>query len=306
MISRTFRLAVASSLLFALCFFSVELHGQNMFVRGDVDDSGEINLTDPVYLLDVLFVNWKGFPCVDAADADDSGGVEVTDAVYLLNFLFRQGLPPPPPFPACGRDPTEEGLWCRRIAVRCQNESLDELFDPLDGHEALVFVVDRSESMQNLGELDFAKSEAIRRIQSFPEDYEFAVISFDRNFIRYPEDGTLVRATQEEKLAAADWIDKVFAGSPRTCPEEALSAALTTLRQSAAVGKRIVYLGDGGATCDGRSQQATWADTLETVAAQNTEGVIIHAVAIETFMMRRRWLQAFVDASGGLLVEIDL
>ena len=49
------------------------------------------------------------------------------------------------------------------------------------------------------------------------------------------------------------------------------------------------------------------ARTLETVVAENTEGVIIHAVAIGTVQtLQRNFLQALVDASGGLLVEIDL
>ncbi len=162
--------------------------------------------------------------------------------------------------------------------------------------------------MQGRGELEIAKREIVRRIESLPEDYEFAVIFFDRGLLEYPEDGTTVRATPEEKLAATDWIASVLVGRG-TCPKEALSAALTTLGQSAAVGKRIIYLGDGGAHC-GAAQVAVMANTLDAVAAQNTEGVIIHAVfynsetAVST--VRGDFLQALVDASGGLLVEIVL
>ena len=167
-------------------------------------------------------------------------------------------------------------------------------------------MIDRSGSMQNSGELDFAKSQTIRRIEGFSEGNEFVVIFFDRSLLQYPEDGIPVRATPEEKDAATSWIASVPGGGG-TCPEQALSAALIALRQSAAAGKRIIYLGDGGATCAGSNQQVMMERTLATVAAQNTEGVIIHAVYIGvTRNVQRSFLQALVDTSGGLLVEVDL
>ena len=165
MMSQTFRLAVASVLLFAVCLLPDWLHAQRSFRRGDVDDSGRINLSDPVRILQNLFGNREvGIWCRDAADADDDGKLELTDAVYLLNFLFRRGAPPPAPFPDCGKDRTQDPLSCG--AVRCQNEGapdplLDPLFDPFDGSEAFVFVVDRSASMQDKGELTF-RSRSLR------------------------------------------------------------------------------------------------------------------------------------------------
>ncbi len=307
--SSSFRLAVAASLLFAVCLVPCGLHAQNMFRRGDVDDSGGINLTDPVHLLQALFGGGLRIRCSDAADADDSGRVELTDAVYLLNHLFRRGAPPPAPFPDCGVDPTRDSLGCNR-AVHCrieeQDRRLDTLFEPLDGREAFVFVVDRSGSMQDSGELEFAKRESIRRIESFPEDYEFAIVFFDRGLLQYPEDGIPVRATPEEKDAATRWIDSV-PGGRGTCPEAALSAALTALAESAAASKRIIYLGNGGATCNGRNEREVMETTLKTITAQNTEAVVIHAVSIGPLgTLRRTFLQALIDASGGLFVEIEL
>jgi hypothetical protein len=41
---------------------------------------------------------------VDAADTDDSGKVDITDPVYALNFLFVAGPEPPNPYPECGTE----------------------------------------------------------------------------------------------------------------------------------------------------------------------------------------------------------
>lgn len=82
------------------------------FVRGDVDGDGSRKLTDPIYLLNFLFLSGSWPDCEKAADADDTGNVDVTDAIYLLSFLFLGGPEPPPPFPDCGLDPTIDELAC--------------------------------------------------------------------------------------------------------------------------------------------------------------------------------------------------
>ncbi|MBI4603495.1 MAG: VCBS repeat-containing protein [Planctomycetes bacterium] len=84
------------------------------FVRGDANVDGMVDLSDAVTVLGVLFLGTPGtVPCQDALDADDSSGqLEITDAVYLLQFLFSGGSPPPAPYPDCGLDPTADGVTC--------------------------------------------------------------------------------------------------------------------------------------------------------------------------------------------------
>jgi hypothetical protein len=82
------------------------------FRRGDANDSGGLDITDAVFLLAHLFRGEAGPPCEKGADADDDGDLRVTDAIRILGFLFRRGEPPPAPFPACGVDPTADGLEC--------------------------------------------------------------------------------------------------------------------------------------------------------------------------------------------------
>jgi hypothetical protein len=75
------------------------------YVRGDVNADGEIDLSDPVSVLNFLFLGGARPPCEDAADTDGDGDVNITDASFFLNFLFLGGPAPPAPFPACGVAP---------------------------------------------------------------------------------------------------------------------------------------------------------------------------------------------------------
>ena len=90
------------------------------FLRGDADADGVPGLTDAVLTLDYLFRGGGEPACVKAADADDDGAVNVTDAVYLLNFLFLGRRSPPPPFPGCGIDPTNDQLACETLPENCR------------------------------------------------------------------------------------------------------------------------------------------------------------------------------------------
>jgi len=45
-------------------------------------------------------------------DIDDSGDVDLSDAVFLFGFLFLGGAPPAPPLESCGSDPTPDDLAC--------------------------------------------------------------------------------------------------------------------------------------------------------------------------------------------------
>jgi RHS repeat-associated protein len=85
-----------------------------LFRRGDANGDGQTEISDVVFVLVRLFVSGEPFPCSDAADVDDSGAVNLTDAVGLLDFLFRRRPFPAPPFLDCGLDPTGDVLSCDR------------------------------------------------------------------------------------------------------------------------------------------------------------------------------------------------
>ena len=82
---------------------------EDLFLRGDVDNNGFVNLTDAVSLLLYLFQQGNEPSCTDATDIDDNGFVNLTDGVSLLNHLFRAGpAPQAPGFLECGVDPTAD------------------------------------------------------------------------------------------------------------------------------------------------------------------------------------------------------
>jgi len=78
-----------------------------VFLRGDPDGNGAVQLTDGIFLLNFLFLGGDSPGCFDAADADNNGTIQMTDGIYLLNYLFLGGSPPPTPFDGCGPDPAE-------------------------------------------------------------------------------------------------------------------------------------------------------------------------------------------------------
>ena len=79
-----------------------------LFVRGDVDRSLVIDITDPVLILTFLLL---GGPAtgLDAHDSNDNGIVETSDSILTLTFFFLDNAhPPPPPYPNLGVDPTRD------------------------------------------------------------------------------------------------------------------------------------------------------------------------------------------------------
>ena len=91
---------------------SITVDGPSLFVRGDVNADGNVDLSDAVTTLRYLFGGSLIPACFDAADADDNGQLQLTDAVFHLGVLFRSDGAFPPPHPRCGVDRSEDGLNC--------------------------------------------------------------------------------------------------------------------------------------------------------------------------------------------------
>ena len=73
-----------------------------VFIRGDVDASGQVDHDDWTLLLDYLLNRGPAPACMEAADTNGDGRVSLDDAFYLLAYLNGTGPPPPPPFPTAG------------------------------------------------------------------------------------------------------------------------------------------------------------------------------------------------------------
>ena len=80
------------------------------FLRGDVDQSGDLQLTDSVAIFSYLFLGDREPACLAAADPHGTGEINLTSGVYLLQFLFMGGDAPAAPFPQCGRSSSAPDL----------------------------------------------------------------------------------------------------------------------------------------------------------------------------------------------------
>ena len=85
---------------------------QSLFIRGDFNFDGAIDIADAVQILFALFLGQGSSDCMDAADADDNGQVETADVVRILEYLFTSGAKIPRPFPAAGPDRTDDNMIC--------------------------------------------------------------------------------------------------------------------------------------------------------------------------------------------------
>ena len=87
------------------------------FLRGDVNSSGEVDLSDVLSLVAFQFYGGPAPECDDAADVDDNGRVDTIDVFQLLYSHMGYAAPPPSPGrDLCGLDPTSDSLGCANSA----------------------------------------------------------------------------------------------------------------------------------------------------------------------------------------------
>jgi len=235
------------------------------FLRGDVDESSRLEITDALRIFQFLFQGGGGISCQDAADVDDNGAIEIADGISLLNYLFRQGSPPPAPFPDCGNDPSDDALGCDRhegCEFRLDIPGLN-----VSG-EGVFFVIDRSRTMQDRRELGLAKREVVGLIKNFPEAVQFGVVFFETGVIKFPSEDKPAQATADLKTMAKDFVVSVRGGSG-TCQQKGLVAALKYVDASTATRNVILYLSDGGGECAGYEEHAYLKDTLDVISREN-------------------------------------
>ncbi|MBT6453585.1 MAG: hypothetical protein HOK60_11395 [Planctomycetes bacterium] len=85
---------------------------ETLFVRGDVNSDGALDIADAISSLDYLF-GAVALSCQDAADTNDDGRLDIADPIHLLGFLFSGDTAPAAPFPDCDTDPTDDLLECQ-------------------------------------------------------------------------------------------------------------------------------------------------------------------------------------------------
>jgi hypothetical protein len=118
---------------------SPRVQAEPLFLRGDVDQNGALEISDPIGTLGYLFLGSQTPGCLDAADANDDGALNLTDALYSLSFLFSGGAPIPPPYPDCGADRTPDQIGCAEAhSPRCSTPPVAIAARALSRHYVLV------------------------------------------------------------------------------------------------------------------------------------------------------------------------
>ena len=65
-------------------------------MRGDVDGSKAVDISDLTFLVDYMFGGGAAIPCPQDGDADGNGKVDISDLTFMAAYFFQQGPAPPP------------------------------------------------------------------------------------------------------------------------------------------------------------------------------------------------------------------
>ena len=150
---------------------------------------------------------------------------------------------------------------------------------PLEGN-AFVYVIDKSSSMGDSGELDIAKREVRKNVTEFSENVEFGVIFFDRNVTKYPSSGSLVYGTMPNKASAISFINSITSGQGSCC-REALISGLEMINKSKSERRILTYVGDGGGTCSDTELEPEYLRrTISSVTSANYKRAKINCIGV--------------------------
>ena len=146
----------------------------------------------------------------------------------------------------------------------------------LDG---IFYVIDRSASMQHCGELDIAKREIVRNIQELSHETEIGIVFFDRGIIKFPASGRPALATAAIKASAINFVQSIPGGGG-SCVQQGLVEGLLFANLCTGDRKVLLYVGDGGGTCNGANQQNYLNQTLSVVRSQNFQMAQIDTIGV--------------------------
>lgn len=273
------------------------------FTRGDVNQSGRIEITDAVLVLEKLFRGGGTISCDDSADADDDGALTVADPISLLIGLFRGGPPPAAPFPGCGEDPTEDDLSCA-VFEACRFTF--EFYARELSADAVIFVVDKSPLLGHHAEFQRIKSEIKRIVESMPYGVRFGMVFFDANVFAFPGTPEPAVASEATRASAAAWLQEILGGSG-TCSGKALQRAIAMARLTGARRNLILYASDGGGTCMGSADEPDYLqNALDEAKLANSGLARIHTFgALVSNEVGKSFLTRLAEQNGGVFTLVS-
>ena len=84
---------------------------ESLFIRGDANSDAALDISDPIFVLNVIFRGIGIIRCFDGADFNDDGRVDISDVINQITLLFLDSrVVVPEPYPNRGPDPTLDDL----------------------------------------------------------------------------------------------------------------------------------------------------------------------------------------------------
>ena len=165
--------------------------------------------------------------------------------------------------------------------------------------DGFFYVIDRSGSMQTSGELQIAKREVTKNITEFSDRVQFGIFFIDAGLKKFPAGGQPAEANPGMKGSAISFLQATQGGSGSCC-QAGFVQALRMANQASAPRKVIVYVGDGGGTCNGADETQYLQQTLGAVSAQNYQRAIVNTIGVlDVNQLRENFLRALAGANGG-------
>ena len=170
--------------------------------------------------------------------------------------------------------------------------------------DGLFYAVDHSGSMNDSGELQVAKRELVRNITEFSERVQFGIVFFDANVKKFPNSGMPADANPGMKSVAISWVNSIPAGHGSCC-QQGIVAALQIANRASSKRKVLVYLGDGGGTCQGADESVYLKACLSAVSAQNYSRIQINTIAIlNPAPLNIDFLKRLASSNGGTYTRV--
>ena len=99
---------------------TIEIISGPMFIRGDANGDGTVNIIDAIRILELVFGGVDPITCLDQLDTNDDEIANIVDVIFLLEFAVLGTSVMPSPFPACGLDATgNEAADCAEQPANC-------------------------------------------------------------------------------------------------------------------------------------------------------------------------------------------
>jgi len=171
--------------------------------------------------------------------------------------------------------------------------------------DGFFYIIDRSGTMQDSGELNIAKREVTRNITEFSDKVRFGIFFFDKGLVKFPQSNQAAEANPAMKSSGISFVQSTGGGGG-TCGQLALSAALQMANNCSAKRKVIVYLSDGGGTCPGQNESDYLKQTLASTSSQNWQRVQINTIGVlQLGPENEQFMKNLASSNGGTYSRVS-